>query len=175
MSEGQVGGLQPVEEGGTKGSVENFTCNGGVLRTSEPSKDDLTSHENRGHTDSMNTFSAVGDEECGSLGTHSTKDQMYNSKDPSCNSHTYDSTSSEDETEGEFAANWYVPLPQDPQQSDEEGEGDSENWSKGASDSLQGGEDYEEEEQLGAQSISSTVGEVKPASVMEDSEFGLLK
>ena len=175
MSEEHSGDLQPEgakENVGKRG--ERVNCNGEMLRTSEPLKDGSKS-ENERHMDS------TGGEVCGSVDTRWAEDEhtASNSKDPTHNNHNSGSSSSEDETEGQedFAANWYVPLPQDPRESDEDEEGEggeSEQWSKAATGSRplqkkQGGEEVDEEE--GQDASVQQVAEVKAASQMEDSEL----
>lgn len=171
MSEGNSGDLQPER---AKEDVEKregkVNCNGEMLRTSESLKDG-SKCENKRHMDTTSS------EICSSVDTQWAGDEQTasNSKDSTRNNHNSDSSSSEDETEGQgdFAANWYVPLPQDPQESDEEeGEGEEgEQWSEAAtgSQSLRGKQNGEEEEGQGA-SVQQ-VEEVKAASQMEDSEL----
>ena len=151
---------------GTKDCVdgrgEKVICNGKAQRTSENgsvSRDNLDCPDN-------SQVSGI-DEVCDSLDTRWTRNEetVLNSKDPSCNSNTSDNTSSGDETEeGDFAANWYVPLPQDPSQSDDEAE-DGEDWSKGASGLTQG----QEEEEV-SEDVEPHIRDVKPVSKMEDSK-----
>ena len=152
---------------------EKLNCNGDMPRTSEPSKDGSTSI-NRELTEFRDNTEASGGELCSPIDTKWAGDgrTVSSSKDPSCNNHNSDSTSSEDETEGGgFAANWYVPLPQDPQQSDKEEEGeDSEQWRDVATGAaLQAHQD--EEEEVEGQGASDRVKEIQPASRMEDSEL----
>ena len=178
MSEGNSDNLQPI---GAKENVEErrekVNCNGEALRTSEPLKYGLTS-ENIDHI--MDSPKASSSEVCNSIDTQWAGDEQTasSSKEPSQNNHNSDSSSSEDETEGQgdFTANWYVPLPQDPQESDEEGGGegeDSEQWSEAATGgTLQAQHDGEEEGKEEGQGASTQqVEEVKAASRMEDSEF----
>ena len=90
-----------------------------------------------------------------------------------CNHHNSDSSSSEGEAEepGEFPANWYMPLPQDPQHSDEEGgEEGGDQWSGAAIAGVLEGK----EEELKDQGATARVEEIKPASQMEDSELIIL-
>lgn len=169
MSEGNSGYLQP--EGGEDNvgkRGEKVNCNGEVLRTSDPLKEGSTNGD-KGQTDTRSGEGCspvvdtqwVGDEQITS-----------NSKDPTHNGHNSESTSSDDE--GDFAANWYEPLPQDPRESDEEEE--REKWSEATtgSQSLQGrqdGEKEEEEEGKGQSTSVQQAEEVKAASLMEDSEL----
>ena len=163
MSEGTLGDLQSE---GTEDNVgkrgEKVNCNGEVLRTSDPLKDCSRSE----NTEQLDTTGGAGDEQTASY-----------SKDPTTHSnHNSESSSSEDEMEGQgdFAANWYVPLPQDPGESDDEegGEGEgSEQWSEAAirGQPLLRKQDGEEEGE-GQGASSQQVEEVKAASQMEDSE-----
>ncbi len=175
MSEENSGELEVAED--NVGKIgEKVNCNGEILRTSDPLKDGSTS-VNKRHMDTMNDEAA-----CSSADTQwTTKDEQIssNSKDPTHNNHNSDSTSSEDEMEGQgdFAANWYEPLPQDPQESDEEEEvEESEQRSEtaiGSGQPLQGKQDGEREEEEGEGQGASVqpVEEIQAASPMEDSEL----
>ena len=172
MSEGNLDDLQPIGvEDNVEERKERVKYNGRILRTSEPLKDGSTS-ENRGHTEHMDSTEVTSSEVCCSVDTRLEENEQtaLNSKDPSQNNHNSDSSSSEDETEGQgdFAANWYMPLPQDPREEEE----DSEQWSEAATAHcpMQGEQDGEEEEE--DQGTSAQQGEqVKAASRMEESEL----
>lgn len=164
MSEGSSGDLQPEgdkEDVGKRG--EKVNCNGEVLRTSDPLKDVSTSENKR-------LMDSTDGEVCSSVGTQWAGDDQStsNSKDSTHKNDSSDSSSSEDETEGQgdFAANWYVPLPQE---SDEE-EGESEEWSEAATGDrpLQGKQDGEKKE--GQSADVQRAEDVKAASQMEDSK-----
>jgi hypothetical protein len=127
-----------------------------------------------------------GEAACSSADTQwTTRDEQIssNSKDPTHNNHNSDSTSSEDEMEGQgdFAANWYEPLPQDPRESDEEEEGEErEQQSEAAIGSgqppLQGKQDGEREEEEGEGQGASVqrVEGIQAASLLEDSELEII-
>lgn len=173
MSEGTLGDLQSE---GTEDNVgkrgEKVNCNGEVLRTSDPLKDCSRSE----NTEQLDT---TGGAVCSSVNTKQAGDEQtasYSKDSTTHNNHNSDSSSSEDEMEGQgdFAANWYVPLPQDPGESDEEegGEGEgSEQWSEAAirGQPLPRKQDGEEEGE-GQGASGQQVEVVKAASKMEDSE-----
>lgn len=169
MSEGNSGDLQPEGAEDNVGKREKkMNCNGEVLRTSDPLKEGSTSGNKR------QTDTRSGDV-CSSADTQWAGDEQItsNSKDPTHNDHNSESTSSGDE--GDFASNWYEPLPQDPRESDEDEEGEErERWSEAATGGhpLQGRQDGEKEDEGEGQGASvQQAKEVKAASLMEDSEL----
>lgn len=161
---------------GTKDRVdgmgEKVICNGEAQRTSKLTENGSVSGDNLDHPDN---YQVSGNQVCDPLDTRWTKNEetALNSKDPSCNSHSSDNTSSGDETEeSDFAANWYVPLPQDPSQSDDEGvehKEEGQEWSKGASGLTQAQEEEEISEDV-EQTVGMPVRDVEPVSRMEDSK-----
>ena len=167
----RVSSLEIVGSKGNGDEIEGkVTCNGEIVRTSEPLKNGSMSV---GGESTKDSFDVAGSEP---LDTRWRGDEEaltdLNYKDPPRNGHTPDSSSSEDDDEtegGAFAANWYVPLPQDPQESDEEEAEEEEEWSKGAAGLLQDPQDEESEHQPD-QNASGSLKEVKPTSKMEDSE-----
>ena len=157
------------------GRGEKVVCNGEVQRTSALIENGSMSEDN---PDSHDKSQVPDDEVCDPLDTRWTRNEetVLDSKDPSCNSRVSDNTSSGDETEeGDFATNWYVPLPQDSRQSDDEEaeqEEDGVDWTKVTSGFTQVHEEKQKEEisEDVDQSVGAAVRVVKPLSKMDDSK-----
>lgn len=179
----RAGSREPTEnKDPVDGIREKVMCNGGMKITTESSENG----SGRGEEDSDPLDrSGTGSERCRHLDTRWTRDEeaVLNPQDISVNGHSSDSTSSGDETEeGDFAANWYVPLPQDPHQDDDDGaeeeEEEGEGWSKGTTGlSPPHREEQKEKEPFGGPDGvvgGASADKIKPLSTMEDSKFRLL-
>ena len=165
-------GPPPVDaKSGMDKDVNKIRCNGETQRTLEPAESDLAAGESGGTASSGLADSSLRD--C--LDTRWRREE----EDPPCKSDKSESSSSggegedTEDQEGEFPANWYMPLPQDPQPSDEEVEEAeevaSEQLSRGASELPQTDQGDEQLEDV-SEMLAASASEVKPSSTMEDSE-----
>ena len=173
MSEHRSEDLQPVK---AKDKLEERSekVNGNVeIRGTSYHSKDASKYEDNTCTEDM-TNGTAGDGHCSNVDAQLEGDEAINvstfKENQFCNHHNSDSSSSEGEAEepGEFPANWYMPLPQDPQHSDEErGEEGGDQWSGAAIAGVLEGK----EEELKDQGATARVEEIKPASQREDSKL----
>ena len=167
----------------TDGSLKKVVCNGETQRTLELAGSGAEAVKSGAKI----SPELAGDDLSDSLDTRwrreGDKAVSLDSNDPPHNGHKSESSSSGDDEgnedqEGDFAANWYMPLPQDPQPSDEEEdeegtteEGGSVSWSKGLSELSLAREKEEKLDDPSGMSAAASAAEFKPSSTMEDSEY----